>query len=49
LSVNVGWPTNAARWLTGGNPNRDDKMQADELRDGHDAVVFSAVRDLVER
>jgi len=49
LSAIVGSTTSAAQWLTGANPNLDLKMPADELRDGHDAAVFAAVRDLTER
>jgi hypothetical protein len=49
LSAIVGSTTSAAQWFTGINPNLDDKMPADELRDGHDAAVFAAVRDFAQR
>jgi hypothetical protein len=49
LSAIVRSPTSAAQWFTGANPNLEDKMPADELRDGHDGAVFAAVRDLAQR
>ena len=49
ISEIVKSPTSAAQWFTGTNPCLRDKMPADELRAGHDAAVFAAVRDLAQR
>jgi len=49
ISEIVKSPTSAAQWFTGTNPYLGDKMPADELRAGHDAMVFAAVRDLAQR
>ncbi len=42
----IGSAASAAQWFSGANPDLDFKMPADELRDRHDAAVFSAVRNL---
>ena len=49
ISEIVKSPASAAQWFTGTNPYLGDKMPADELRAGHDAAVFAAVRDLAQR
>ena len=49
ISEIVKSPASAAQWFTGTNPCLGDKMPADELRAGHDAAVFAAVRDLAQR